>query len=311
MTLAGIMVKTKLPWSGLVAALAIALPASANADTKHSFSVDVSGGVEYTDNLTVTELDRQAQKEDYAAVLNASVGWRGEAGKDDVYSAGYFFSQSSQFELSDFDLQIHGLNLSYAHTFGAVEAGLGYRYFFTFLGGDDLLDLHQVAPFISWTPIKKLRLKGEFAYKDKDLKGRTDRDAETMSGELQASYFLKGRDTYVTALGRYEDEDATGPEFDFEAVVLKTTLKTRLPVGGPKNRLALSIEHESRDYSSVTPAIGKVRDDDRLTLGTRWTVPLTKRIYVEADYEHRAFDSNLPSADLTENTASLTVGYEF
>lgn len=297
-------------WVCLVTLMTVAYQAPAVADVDHRFSLGASAGLEYDDNISVSEIDAQSQKGDTAAIFDASARWRGKFGNSDQLNAGYVFSQSNKFDLSDFDLQIHGVNLGYEHDFGDAETGVSYNYYFTTLGGEDLLTLQQVAPYVSWSPTRKLKLRAEYAVKDKDLETLDARDAETQSGELSATYFIDKTNTYVAMRARFEDEDAVADEFDFEAVVFKASLKTRLPFGGEKNRLSLSLEHEARDYSAITPTIGEIRSDDRNIFTASWNVPLGDKFFIETKYRHRAYSSNLPTADLSANVASITLGFE-
>lgn len=275
------------------------------------FSFDGSAGLEYEDNITVPEIDAETNQGDWAAILELGGEYEAEFGEKTSLSAGYDFSMSERFDLSDFDQQIHGANATLEREFGGINTGLTYQFFYARLGGEGLLDMHRVSPFITAFPTKKLFFRAAYTYKDKDLKNRTARDAETHMGEISTFYFIDGTDTYATFGYRYEDEDAFADEFDFEAHVLRAGIDTRLPFGGEKNRFEIDVTYEMRDYSAVTPSIGEVRDDDRFTFDVSWEVPLNDIFFGRVGYRYRDFSSNLPAADFSENLISFGIGFEY
>jgi len=285
--------------------------ASATAQVDQDVTFSGAFGVEYDDNITVPQIDAETNQGDGAGMFEAGVDYEADFGDAGVFTAGYSFSASEQFDLSDFDFMLNGLSAGYSRDVGPVNAGVTYRFFNARLGGDNLLDIHSITPYVSAFPHKRLYLRGEYSYQDKDLKNRTARDAETHSGQVSSFVFIDGTDTYLTGKAGYEDEDAKGPEFDFDAVILAGGVKTRLPFGGADNRFSVDLEYESRDYKAVTPSIGEIRDDERTTFELGWRVPFGTRYYVEAEYQYRDFSSNLASSNFTENLGALTFGFEF
>lgn len=294
---------------GGLALIAFALPA--HAQVEHDFTFEAAAGVEYDDNITVTEIDAETNEDDFAAVFEASIDYEAAFSDTDSLSLGYSFSQTEQFDLSAFDLQIHGTNVTYEHDFESFSAGLTHQFFFTRLGGNDLLDMNRITPFITAFPAKWMFLRASYTYKDKNLINRIDRDAKTHMGEIMSFFFVDGTDSYLTALYRFESEDAKGPEFDFDAHIVKAGLRTRLPFGGEDNRLSFDAEYEARDYEAITPSIGEIRDDDRFTFDASWEVPFGDIFYAEIEYQYRDFSSNLPSSNFTENRAGIKIGLEY
>ncbi|RMF11326.1 MAG: DUF560 domain-containing protein [Alphaproteobacteria bacterium] len=296
----------------IACSIALALASTGPAAAEGSeFSVDGYVGLEHEDNITVTEIDAETNEGDWAAILELGAEYEVEIGEKNTLSFGYDFNMSEQFDLSDFDQQIHGANATFERDIGGINAGLTYQFFYARLGGEGLLDMHRVSPFITVFPTKKLFIRAAYTYKDKDLKNRTARDAETHMGEISGFYFIDGTDTFASLGYRYEDEDAFADEFDFEAHVFKAGIDTRLPFGGEKNRFEIDVTYEIRDYSAVTPSIGEVRDDDRLTVDVSWEVPFNELLFGRVGYRYRDFSSNLPSADFSENLVSFGIGFEY
>lgn len=283
----------------------------AQAQVRSDLTFEGAAGIEYDSNITVDELDLETSIGDFSALLEASVDLDIEVGPSDEFSAGYSFNQSLQFEQTDFDLQLHGTNLGYQHDFGPFTVGATHRFFLANLAGDPLLRIHRLTPFVSARPHKRLSLRGEYTYRDKELEDNPDRDADTHSGRLSGFVFVDGIDTFLTGAIQYESEDAVAEQFDFDAVILNAGLRTRAPFGPPDNRLRFDVDFETRDYSAITPSIGEIRDDKRTSLSAEWEVPVGDILYVTAEYRLRILDSNLPSANFTENVASIRIGFEY
>lgn len=297
----------------IVAACVAAASASSNlaAEVEHDLSLAASAGIQYDSNITVSQIDAETNEGDYAALADAEATWDIDFSRSDSLSLSYIFSHQQQFELDAFDLQLHGSSASFDRKFDLLTAGVAHQFFYSSLGGDGLLRLHRGGPFVSAFPTRWLFLRGAYTFKNKDLIDRTDRDAQTHMGETSALFFLDGTDTFLSFGYRFEYEDATAARFDFQAQILKAGVDTRLPFGGAKNRFEIDIAYEARDYDSVTPSIGTVRDDERLTLDVSWEVPLGKYLYVDAQYRYRDFSSNLPAANFTESVAGASIGFEY
>lgn len=280
-------------------------------DTKHDFSLSGFAGVEYDSTVNVAAIDEATDIGDFAGVFGANLKYEGRFDQKNKVSASYIFRQSTLFELTEFNLQLHGTDVTYTRKAGKLSFGATHQFFLSRLGGDDLLNINRISPFLTFVPTKKLFLRGAYIYKDKNLIELNDRDAQTHAAELLSFFFLDGTHTYLTGAYRYENEDARADEFDFEAHIARVELDTRLPFGGDKNRLEIDLEYEDRDYAAFSPTIEEVRDDERLSLDVSWEVPLTKYFNVTGTYTFRDFSSNFPGADFTENVFRLTLGFEF
>lgn len=303
--------------AGLVAAIH-ALSGVAYAETpageerlEAPFSFEVSAGVEYDSNISVAEVDNNTGADDFAAVLDADLQFEKDLGEKSRLSLGYSFSQSLHEEFTNFDLQSHFASADISHDFGGVDVGAAYRLIYTRLGGEGFMLMHQVSPYISRFFGKKLFVRADYAYTDKDFEARTDRDAQSHAGGVDVYLFLNGVRTYFVAGYRFENEDAVDSQFDYEGHNFKARFSQRIPLGAREAKLKLGYRHEQRDYSAITPSIGVLRDDTRHRFEAEIEVPLTDRLYLAAEFEHAEFSSNLPAADFNQNLASLRVGMRF
>ena len=72
--------------------------------------------------------------------------------------------------------------------------------------------------------------------------------------------------------------------------------------------LKLGWRGETRDYSTITPSIGEVRDDDRNRYQAELKIPLGEHFFIQFEYEYSDYSSNLESADYSQNLAALQLG---
>ncbi len=294
-----------------VSAHALAQPAKTEERLESPFSVDVSAGVEYDSNISVNEIDSSTGADDFAAVLDADLEFETELGEDTEFGLGYSFSQSLHADFTNFDIQSHFASAELSHDFGEFDVGAAYRFIYTRLGGDGFLVMQQVSPYLTKFFGKKLFMRADYTYTDKDFENRIDRDAAVHAGGADIYYFLNGVNTYFVAGYKYEDEDAIDPQFDFQSHNVKARLSQRFPMGERDAKLKLGWRYESRDYSSITPSIGAIRDDSRHRFQAELEIPITDSVYTSLEYEYSDFTSNLPSADYTQNLAGARLGIRF
>lgn len=297
----------------MLSALALAVltlaPTGASAEGEVSF--EAKAGAEYDSNITVPATDVDSGEGDYSIILDLDVGYELDLGNADSIEVGYSFNQSLQFDLSEFDIQIHGLTVGYEHDFGDVNFGVDGGYYYTTLGGDGFLKLTRISPNVSYFPNNSFYLRASYNYSDLDLIGRTDRDSTINGASLDAFFLFDGIDKYLSIGYDLELRDATDPEFDFDGHQATIRFQNHFTLAGRETRYRFGWQYEKRDYSSVTPSIGEVRNDNRHTLSAELEYPLSDRFFILAEYRYRDFSSNLPSADYTENLVALSLGFEF
>ena len=288
-----------------------AQPAGSEERLDSPLSADISAGVEYDSNISVNELDANTGADDFAAVIDADFEFEAEPATDTELQLGYSFSQSLHNEFSNFDIQSHFASADLSHDFGGFDLGAAYRLIYTRLGGDGFMLMQQASPYLSKFFGKKLFLRADYTYTDKDFQNRVDRDSVVHSGAADFYYFLNGVRTYFVAGYRFEDEDAVDPQFDFQAHNLKARFAQRIPIGSSYAKFKLGYRFEARDYSSITPSIGVIRDDTRHRFQAELEIPVTERIYTLIESEQAEFSSHLPSADYAQDLASLRLGVRF
>lgn len=273
------------------------------------FSVELSAGVEYDSNVSIIEIDTQTAEGDFAALIDFGLEYETDLTDNTSLEIGYDFGQDIQFDFSNFDTQTHRGSVELSHDFGAVDGGISYQLVHSRLDGAGFLTLNRLSPYVaSYVADRKAYVRASYIYTDKNFIGRTDRDSEVHAGSAEVFYFVNGLNTYVIAGYRFETEDAVAAEFDFDSHNTKLRLVQRINMGERRARLRGGWRYENRNYSSLTPSIGAVRDDERHKFDISLEVPFNDIMFAELEYNYDIFNSNLPSADFNQSVATVRLG---
>lgn len=281
---------------------------ASESDETSPWSIEASAGIEYDDNLTVEELDVTSGKEDVAAVLDLSVAYSFPGMSDYDLEAGYDFYQSLYQDFSEFNLQTHGLYLSGSREFGEIDAGLSYRFTHSRLDNDNFLQIHNLTPSLGYSLKSNWYLSVAYSYQYKDFYDQQERDGHQNALTLDNYIVFNENRSYVRLGYRFEDEDTDGPQYDYLGHYFNGGLSTPMPLFSQQAKLDLSYEYYTRDYSNITPSIGKERGDHRHRFGLGAQVDLSDAFFARLKYEYIDATSNLPSADFNENIVTVSVG---
>jgi hypothetical protein len=293
-------------------ALAATAPEKAELrDSPSAFSAEISAGVEYDDNVSVIDVDNNTGADDFAAVFDGEIEYAPDIGEDSSFALGYSFSQSLYETFDDFNLQSHLASLDASHDLGIFEIGGAYRFAHSRLGGASFLTLNQFSPSIARFFGESVYLRGEYTYTDRNFIGRTDRDGDSHAGAGDAYFFMNGAKTYVALGYRWEKEDTVDPQFDFQGDTFRARFSQRFPVGSRDGHVRVGYRYEIRDYSSITPSIGALREDKRHRVNAEIEVPFGKALFGRLNAEYGDFQSNLPAADFNQTVVSARVGLRF
>lgn len=265
-------------------------------------------GIEYDDNVSVPEIDATSDRGDGAFVADLATSYRILDSERTALEAGYDFTQSLHFDLSDADLQSHGLWLDGAHAVGALDAGLGYRFGTSTLGGDGFLNLHEVRPRLDLPVRSGWTAQLAVAYLNKDFLDSRDRDRDAHHVSAGVQNFFRLPDSRLRAHAglRFEAEDARGAQFDYLGFSLGGGVRIPFEWRGEWS-LDLAYRLRLRDYSNETPSIGEVRLDLDHGVGVGLMRRITRGVEAHLDYRFTGADSNLPSADYVDNTVGFAL----
>lgn len=278
-------------------------------------SFKIGTGVEYDSNVSVESIDQSTSIGDAAFTFDAGIEYEKQLNDKTSLEFGYNFGQDIQFDsdpdvdLSRFNTQTHRGSIQLSHDFGDVEGGVSYQFIYSRLGGDGFLQFNRLSPYLAtYLGDRKAYVRASYIYTDKTFFGRDGRDSDVHAGNAEIFYFINGLDTYAIAGYRYEIENAGDSQFDFTAHNTKLRLVQRFPFNGRNAKLRGGWRFEQRNYDDITPSIGAIRDDTRHRFDASIELPINDIFSAELEYNHDIFDSNLPSADFTQDIVSFRIG---
>ena len=265
-------------------------------------------GVEFDDNVTVSEVDVSSDRSDVAFVAEAGGSYRFDLAERYGLELGYDFYESLYDELSSADFQSHGLWVEGTRAGGHFDTALGYRFTTSTLGGDGFLDVHEVMPRVELRPTAWWLAEPTLGWVYRDFSDDSDRDAHRAIAGIDNLLFLPDQESFVTTGYRFEAEDARGARFDWLGFSMRTGLHLPFEFAWGENAFDASYRFRLRNYGSETPSIGERRFDHVHTLGLALTRELGRHVDARLDYRLIGSVSNLPSADFLENILTFTVG---
>lgn len=312
--------RTSLPLFGGLLGMALAAPLHAATPEPApqqeqrealDFSASIAAGVEYNDNLTVTELETAAGTGDTAATLeaNADVNWQADA--NTAVAAGYSYSGSRYQDIDAYDLDLHLLYADLSHDFAALTLGTNYYFADARLGGDSFLELNQYSLYAGKLFADTWYLRGALNFIDKQFDVFDARDADNEGFGVDLYRFFNAGRSNVTLGYTYEDEDTRGPAFDYSADTLRLRLNHRFTLAARDARVLLGYRWQDRDYANATPAIGVPRDDSQHIAEAQLEVEMIENLALTAGWEYGDYDSRLASADFTSNRVALAMRLSF
>lgn len=302
----------------------IALAQTPNRDDKlrdgPSIDFEIAAGVEYDDNISVSQIDVNTGADDFAAVIDADLDVGLPLGPRTELDLGYGFSQSLHFDFTDFDLQSHLVTADLSHDFTAFEVGAAGRLAYSRLGGDKFLTMTQFNPYVAKFLGDLLYIRAGYTLSDRNFAETAaippalpppTRDAKNHAYGGDVYFFIDGVKSYVVAGYEREREKADSDPFDYRGDNFRVRFAQRFDIGGKDARLSLGFHHERRDYDNVTPAIAVARDDKRNRFQAELEMPIAGPAFARLEFEHGDYKSNLPSADYEQNLVSLRLGFNF
>jgi hypothetical protein len=268
-------------------------------------------GMEVDDNVTVPEVDVSSGEADVAGVFELGGNLRVVDSEALGLGVGYDFYQSVYATLTQANLQFHTLSLEASREVREIDVDLDYSFTASSPGGDGFLDVHSVLPSIGSALRSEWYAVLGYNYRDKDFADVGERDAGQHALVLDNYFFLGDGGVRIALNYRLENEDATGPEFDYLANVVGARFQTPISPLELELDLELGDRFAARSYANVTPSIGRRRDDRQHRLDFGLSRRLTDLIVARFDYQHFSSISNLPEADYDTNVVNLSLGITY
>jgi tetratricopeptide (TPR) repeat protein len=263
-----------------------------------------SAGIEYDDNVSVPQVDVTTDVDDAAGVLELGAGYRIlDEGPHEI-ELSYDLYQSLYSDVDQANLQAHTVSLFGVTDWRGFDPGLSWAFTRSLLGGDGFLALNDVALTVgraiggTWYVLTGYNLEAL------DFDDFPARDAFRHAFVLDQFFFVgEGRTHTISVRYRLEGQDADGAQFDYLENAVSVGIRGPMLFEGPLERLrwGVAYEYTSRDYSSVTPSIGRKRDEDSHEVRLFLRHPIVTHLDGVFEYQRLDQDSNLPIVDYVNN----------
>ena len=278
---------------------------------KKPWSVSMSTGIEYDDNVTVSLQDLASGVDDFANIFEFAGDYKFLKTEKYELDVGYDLYQSLYHSLSEFDLQSHVFSLGGNRKFENFDVDLFTNYNRTTLGGEDFLESYSFAPQVSFFPTERWYTLIGYSYEDSHFFTDSARDGQSHSlGMDHFVFFMKGK-SYLLFSYRFENKNTHGDEFTYAGHYGTLGVKLPLPLWDQKGSLSLNYRYFYKDYREITPSLGRERRDLRHTIQVGFSQPLCESLRLNLNYEFIDSVSNLQQIDFTENIASLALVVSF
>lgn len=278
---------------------------------QHLFSAEVRIGAEYDSNVSVDEVDAASEQGDYAALLDAQFEYQHKFSGNAEISLEYDFSQTLYDDFSDLNRQTHMLSADVRGKISDTDVGISYHYVDSLLDNNEFLTMKRASPYASMFLSKKLFTRLAYVYTDKQIRDRSDRNADTDAGEFDLYWFRRGLRSYFNIGYRYKNENARAARFDYKSNSVKLRYIQRFQLFERLAKAELAWRFEDRDYSSPTPSIDQDRNDDRHRWELDLEIPVLEDAAISIYYKYSDYDSNLPRADYQQNVAGTQFVYRW
>lgn len=278
---------------------------------KKPWSMSMSTGVEFDDNVTISLQDLATGKKDFANIFEFSGAYTFLETKKFGLEVGYDLYQSLYHDLSEFDLQSHIFSLGGSYQFEKFDVDVFTNYNRSTLGGNDFLETYTIAPQIGFFPTERWFTLIGYSYEDSRFFQDPARDGENHGvGMDHFVFFMKGKG-YLLFSYRFENKNTRGKEFSYAGHFGTLGVKTPLPIWNRKGTFNLAYKFFYKDYRNITPSLSRERYDLRHSIQVKLTQPLCKWLQLNLNYEFIDSVSNLQQIDFTENIASLALSVSF
>ncbi len=292
----------------LLYAMLIGAPSQSAAAEDKNFDIGVGVGGEYDSNITVDAQDLATSEGDVAALLEADLSFKPIQSGDSALEISYDFFQSLHDDLSEFDLQIHGLSLTGSTKIGGVDASANYRFSHILLGGDKFLDIHSIRPTLGLSLSQDVYVNAAYEYQWRDYDDLAPRDSHQHNISITGYYFFAPKSN-IHAGYKLVREKADGPEFTYWGHYFDAGIKIPIEVGNVTPIFRATYRYSVKDFSNLTPLIGEERLDKRHHFRASLEAPIVGNVSLKPQYEFIDSSSNLASVDYHEHIISVMLNW--
>lgn len=298
---------------GLALILAMGATAAGAQNTSAPFTLSGSleAGTEYTNNVTINEIEAASGESDMSAVVDAALNLNWKPSAELNVDAGYNLSTQRYDDIDVFDLDKHQLYGDVSYDLNQITVGANFYYTDAQLDGGDFYKTRQQSVYAVKALNNNLTLRGALNFGDKDFDWLGARDADTEGVSVDAIWNLNQGQSNLKVGYAYHDEDARVNAFAYDADILHARFTHRFGWNGREANLQLGGQAQFRDYKGITPSIGRTRDDHQYIVDARVEVKLMPWLAVFGNVERVDFRSHLASADYTQNRIGAGLKLDF
>lgn len=290
--------------SALVGVAVITAPAFAQDDNsdQNDLTLEVFGGLTYSDNVGVPQLDTSSGVGDFAATLDASLGFKTDILGDTKLDLGYDFGQIRYLDETAFNQQQHSFTAGLAYEMAdGIDIGLDGGYYLTTLGGDKFLTQTRFSPSVARMFGDATYLRASWAYTDIDFEDVDSRDGSNHTFGVDSYIFLTD-EGFVNFGAFYETENTELEDFSYDGYVLSAGAQ----VPFLDTTFSTSLDYSKRDYDGLTG-----RNDDRVTFKAGIETDLIAVLTLKPEYTYRNVSSTVDQFSYKEHVVSVKLGYIF
>jgi hypothetical protein len=288
----------------------ILFPLAVIADEGVSWSIDAELGYGYDSNVVVDDVDLATSEGDRFVNLGVGAGVKLETANDYSFSANIDVSDKQFESFDEFDgrLVLGSVNLS--RDLGDVTLGLDLRYVDYQLDGAGFIELRQVSPSVSWFPSKRSFLRLAYEYTEEEFDDAPDRSNDQDRFSMLGYFFINGLKEFVTLRLQYADDTAVDELQDNQTKEVRITYHRDIQLFRHDASVEVGYRYQQRGFDErVHPSVGGYRKDRRQRYELSLEVPLSDSVSIETEISVNDYQSNLESADYSQNVVQLSLKY--
>ena len=271
-----------------------------------------SNVISLPEGLRPQDVPELSRKGDFRENILASLEYRPLLTQTTTTGVAYTFTQSLHHQLSQFDLQSHGLSFSASHLVQPVQLRFDGAAELHFLAGTAFLQRNVVGPSLNIFEAPWLVTNLSYRFQTFRRFDDTLRDALNHSFGLQQFVLYRQGKGLVRVGGSFEAENADGPDFDFTGYEVSLGVFNPFFLGTPYE-LSLNLDYRfgERDYRKVDSRFLVIRDEHRRAFTIGLTKPLGRRFEVGARYTLIVNRSNVAAFDYDRSLVSIGLAFRF
>lgn len=295
----------RIIFAGVAALSMLALNAASIAKEGDLINFSAMAGLQYNDNLTVSDVDLTSGKGDLGFMLDLGADASIDLGNVSL-DGGYDYSSTRNLSETQFNFETHALNGGISYSFMDIDFGLDAGFYHNRLGGDAFLDITSITPSVATMVGDSIYLRGQYSLMDKSFKTAKERSGTSHSIGASAFLFVL-EDGYINVGADLLKDKTNSGDFDYDGYALNGGIN----VPFLDTEFYAKGKYESRSYDSAIGDDSKPRDDSRTSFTAGLTTDLFLLLTLKPEFRINKVSSNLDSAAYTEKVFSISLGIDF